>query len=140
MQEQTTQYAMTRQIRTSFTEAVQQTRQALADQGFGIITEIDMMQTFKAKRGIDYHPYVILGACNPDVAHRALEIDQDIGLLLPCNVVIREDADATGSVVVEAIDPVVQLGVTGNPQLIPHAEEIRRRLVDALDAATAAMT
>lgn len=136
MRSDVTRYTIGRQLHASFPDAVQRVRQALSDQGFGIITEIDMMQTFKAKRGIDYHPYVILGACNPDVAHRALAIDQDIGVLLPCNVVIRETAETPGSIVVSAIDPVVQLGVTDNAQLVPHAEEIRERLRQALDAAT----
>jgi len=129
----TTEYAMTRRVRDPFPQAVERVRHALGDHGFGIITEIDMMQTFKTKRGIDYHPYVILGACNPEVAHRALEIDQNIGLLLPCNVVVREDVQQPGSVLVTAIDPVVQLGVTGNSMLEPYAEEIRDRLSRVLD-------
>jgi uncharacterized protein (DUF302 family) len=100
---------------------------ALKDEGFGVLTEIDIAAAFKEKLGTDFRPYRILGACNPPLAHKALGADLDIGLLLPCNVVIYE-ADEPGKTVVATIDPVVQLRVTGREDIEPLAKEVRERM------------
>jgi uncharacterized protein (DUF302 family) len=112
-----------------FADTVARVRAALAAQGFGVLTEIDVSATLKAKLGEQMEDYVILGACNPPFAHQALEVDRSIGLLLPCNVVIRAASDGT---VVEALDPQVMVTLTGRPELKPVADEVSRRLADAL--------
>src|SRR6476646_1376492 len=98
-------YALSTTLHTSFEDAVERTRKALADQGFGVLTEIDMKATLKAKLGEDMEDYLILGACNPPLAHRAVNADRQIGLLLQCNVVVRADPEADGTVLIEAMDP-----------------------------------
>ncbi|GAA4835019.1 DUF302 domain-containing protein [Kitasatospora terrestris] len=117
-----------------FADAVERTRAALADQGFGILTEIDMQATLRAKLGEEIEEYLILGACNPPLAHRALGADRSIGLLLPCNVVVRA---ADGRTVVEAMDPQLIVRVAGNPELAAVADEAAARLRAALDALAA---
>ena len=112
-----------------FTEAVARVRAALAERGFGVLTEIDVTATLRAKLGEQIEDYVILGACNPPFAHQALEVDRSIGLLLPCNVVVRAAAEGT---VVEALDPQVMVTLTGRPELKPVADEVSRRLAAAL--------
>jgi uncharacterized protein (DUF302 family) len=112
-----------------FSKAVARVRAALAEQGFGVLTEIDVTATFKAKLGEQIEDYVILGACNPPLAHRALAADRSIGLLLPCNVVVR--AAGTGTIV-EALDPQIMATLTGRPELKPVADEAARRLAAAL--------
>jgi uncharacterized protein (DUF302 family) len=107
---------------------------ALKAEGFGILTEIDVQATMKAKLGIDRAPYLILGACNPPLAHRALEADPSVGALLPCNVVLREDG---GEIVVEAMDPMAALGIVDAPGVRAVAEEAKARLVRAIDALAA---
>jgi len=116
-----------------YAEAVRHTREALAEQGFGILTEIDVQATLKEKRGLDMEPYVILGACNPDLAHQALEVERAIGVLLPCNVVVSS-VDAGSRV--QILDPQMMASVTGLPQLQPIADEATRRLQTVLDALT----
>ncbi|MGW2488252.1 DUF302 domain-containing protein [Streptomyces sp. NPDC001606] len=120
---------------TDFATAVARVREALAAQGFGILTEIDVTATLKAKLDQDMEDYVILGACNPQLAHRALDADRTVGLLLPCNVVVRTDGDGTA---VQALDPDTMVGLTGLDALRPVAEEATRRLDAALAALTAA--
>lgn len=110
-------------------EAVELTRAALAGQGFGILTEIDVVATLAAKLGREMEPYLILGACNPALAAQALDIEPEIGLLLPCNVVMRREGDTT---IVGALDPRVMVEVPGRPELAPIAEEATRRLDVAL--------
>jgi uncharacterized protein (DUF302 family) len=117
-----------------FAETVELTRAALADNGFGVLTEIDVQATLKKKLDVDMEPYLILGACNPQLAHRALGIERDIGLLLPCNVVVRRDGDRT---VVQALDPQVMVSVPGLPELQPVADEAGKRLAAALEAVAA---
>lgn len=124
-------YGMSTRLRRPFDETVERVRAALKDQGFGVLTEIDVRATLREKLGEAMEPYLILGACNPPLAHRALGVDRRIGLLLPCNVVVRVDGDAT---VVEALDPRIMVGVTGREELDPVAREAARRLESALAA------
>jgi len=127
----TASYALSVDIAVPYPDAVRATREALKAQGFGVLTEIDVRATLKEKLGVDFRPYVILGACNPPLAHRALTAELPIGLLLPCNVIVHE-SDEPGRTVVAALDPVAQLGVAGRKDLEPLAEEVRARLVKAL--------
>ncbi|MDH6455790.1 MULTISPECIES: DUF302 domain-containing protein [unclassified Streptomyces] len=131
-------YDRTVRLDTDFATAVERVREALAEQGFGILTEIDVTATLKAKLGRaaeDMEDYVILGACNPPLAHRALNTDRSIGLLLPCNVVVRRDGDRTA---VQALDPNTMVTLTELDALRPVAEEATRRLDAALASLTAA--
>ncbi len=115
---------------------VERTRAALKDQGFGVLTEIDVKQTMKAKLDVEFRPYVILGACNPPLAHRALSADLGIGLLLPCNVVVYDNGDGTSTV--EAMDPEAALGLVGdNREIADVAREAKTRLQRALAAVAA---
>jgi uncharacterized protein (DUF302 family) len=128
-------YAIAVTVDQPFGQTLTATRDALATQGFGVLTEIDMQATLKAKLGVDIAPQVILGACRPPLAHAALQAEPSIGLLLPCNVVVRAmDADRTR---VETIDPDIMVSVTGNPDLQPVATEARTRLTAALHSLTA---
>lgn len=133
MIEQTTRYGIATTVTLPYEEAVERTREALAAEGFGILTEIDVKATLKKKLDVDFRPYVILGACNPPLAHQALTAERDIGLLLPCNVVIYA-ADEPGRSVVAAMDPVEALALTGNEAIRPLATEVRARLERALSA------
>ncbi|MEV5651016.1 DUF302 domain-containing protein [Nocardia sp. NPDC052254] len=117
-----------------FDEAVERTRAALAAEGFGILTEIDMTATLKAKLGADMEDYRILGACNPPLAHQAVGVDRQIGLLLPCNVVVRRDRSDAATVIVEAMDPQVMVQVTGDAGLEPVAEVAGAKLRAAIAA------
>ena len=111
----------------SMQEVEQQVSAALMEEGFGVLTEIDVQATLKKKLGLDRPAYKILGACNPSLANQALEIDPDIGLLLPCNVVIREEAD--GSKTVAFMDPQAVLQLVDRPEINRLAEEVRTRLL-----------
>lgn len=124
-------YGRTVAVDLPFDEAVTRTREALAGQGFGVLTEIDVQATLRAKLGEEVPEQLILGACNPQLAHRALQVEPDIGLLLPCNVVVRRDGERT---LVQALDPQVMVSVPGNPALAPIAEDAGRRLDAALAA------
>jgi uncharacterized protein (DUF302 family) len=129
-------YGTTVTTALGFEQAVAATRAALAEQGFGVLTEIDVQATLKAKLELDIEPYLILGACNPQLAHQALEVERDIGLLLPCNVVVRRDGDRT---LVQALDPQVMVSLPGLPALQPVADEAGRRLSAALQAVAEAV-
>jgi uncharacterized protein (DUF302 family) len=118
-----------------FAEAVANVREALADEGFGVLTEIDVQATMREKLGEEVEPYLILGACNPPYAHRALVADSELGALLPCNVVIYERRGATH---VSAVDPVVMLSIADNPALEPIAGEIRAKIERAVEKVWAA--
>jgi len=113
-----------------FAEAVAATREALAGQGFGVLTTIDMAGTLKTKLDVDLPPQVILGACNPPLAYRALQVEESIGLLLPCNVVVRALDD--GRTLVQTLDPQVMVSVTGNPALAEVADDAAARLREVL--------
>jgi uncharacterized protein (DUF302 family) len=126
--------AIATQLHTSFEDAVTRTREALAEQGFGVLTEIDVQATLKAKLGQDMENYLILGACNPPLAHRAVEAHRQIGLLLPCNVVVRADPDQSGTVLVEAMNPGLMVEFTGEPELRPVAEEVTGKLQAVIDS------
>ena len=125
-------YGLKREVRLSYEVAERRIREELAAQGFGILTEIDVRETLKKKLDVDFPPYVILGACNPSLAHRALDVEADVGLLLPCNVVVRRDEGA-GTTVVEALDPAPMFALTGNRALSEVAADVRARLQTALD-------
>ena len=133
MIEQTTRYGMSTTIPVAYDEAVARARSALANEGFGILAEMDIAATLKAKLNVDFRPYVILGACNPPLAHRALMAEPDIGLLLPCNVIVYA-ADEPGQSVVAAMDPVEALALTGNDSIRPIAEDVRARLRRVLES------
>ena len=126
-------YGLVESVALPYDEAVQAVRDALAAEGFGVLTEIDVRATLKKKLDVDFRPYVILGACNPPLAHRALSAETNIGLLLPCNVIVYAGDDAQSSVVA-VLDPEVQLGVTGRNDLAPLAADVKARLVRALSA------
>jgi uncharacterized protein (DUF302 family) len=131
-----TPYAIRREVDMSYEEAERRIREELAAQGFGVLTEIDVRATLAKKLGVEFPPYVILGACNPSLAHRALGAEPDIGLLLPCNVVVRRDEEA-GTTVVEAMDPEPIIDLAGNEALAELAAEARSRLLTALDRVAA---
>jgi len=115
-----------------FDEALAKVPSALQSEGFGVLTEIDVQETLRKKLGIEFRRYKILGACNPPLAHRALQTELEVGLLLPCNVVVYED-DA-GKVVISAVDPAQTLGVAGhNVELASLAREVREKLARALE-------
>ncbi|WP_040786476.1 DUF302 domain-containing protein [Nocardia pneumoniae] len=121
-------------LHTSFDEAVTRTRNALSQQGFGVLTEIDMRATLKAKLGEDMEDYLILGACNPPLAHQAVGVDRQIGLLLPCNVIVRRDPTSDTTIIVEAMNPQLIVQVTDNPALQPIAAQAGAKLHAAIDS------
>lgn len=124
---QTTPYGIGTTVALDYDRAVERTREELAREGFGILSEIDVAATLKKKLDVDFRPYVILGACNPPLAHRALMAERDLGLLLPCNVIVYA-GDRAGESVVAAMDPVQALALTGNDSIRPIAEDVRERL------------
>jgi len=121
-------------LRTSFGDAVERTTRALADQGFGVLTTIDVQTTLKQKLGAQMEDYLILGACNPSLAHRALDVDRSIGQLLPCNVVVRSDPADSDTVLVEAMDPQIMVRVTDQPGLQDIADQAAAKLQAAISA------
>ena len=126
-------YALSTTLHTTFEDAVERTRKALADQGFGVLTDIDVKATLKNKLGVDFRPYRILGACNPPLAYRALQLEDKIGTMLPCNVIVQEYPG--DGVEVSAVDPVASMQAIENPGLAEVAKEVQaklRRIVNEL--------
>jgi uncharacterized protein (DUF302 family) len=121
----TTPYGFGTTLPVPYEEAIPRVKEALKAEGFGVLTEIDVRRTMREKLGAEMEPYIILGACNPPLAHRALEQEPDIGLLLPCNVVVRAEGRRSR---VEVADPQAMLGIVGNEELNAVAREARQRL------------
>jgi uncharacterized protein (DUF302 family) len=124
-------YYFARTLSEPFDQAVLRTRAALAEEGFGVITEIDVQQTLKSKIGVDFRPYLILGACNPALAHEALLLEDKVGAMLPCNVVVQDLGD--GRTEVAAIDPVASMQAIDNPELKAKAAAVADRLRAAIE-------
>lgn len=125
-------YYINREIDGSFDDIVTKVREALAKEGFGILTEIDVKATFREKLDVDFQNYIILGACNPPFAYKALTAEDKIGLLLPCNVIVQDKPD--GKIEIAAIDPVVSMVAVKNDEIQPIAEEIRGKLQLVIDS------
>jgi uncharacterized protein (DUF302 family) len=120
-------------VNLPYEQTLERARAGLREQGFGVLTEIDVSATMKAKLNEQFRPYVVLGACNPPLAHRALSADLGIGLLLPCNVVVYDNLDGTSTI--EVMDPEAALGLVGsNPEIASVAREVRSRLERVLDS------
>jgi len=123
------------EVALPYDRAVERAREELAKEGFGVLTEIDVKATLKKKLDVEFRPYIILGACNPPLAHQALSAEPDIGLLLPCNVIVYA-TDDPGRSLVAVIDPVTQLEITGNKQIGPVAEQVRGKMERVLRGLT----
>lgn len=127
-------YGLSTTVPLDYDRAVEKTREALKNQGFGVITEIDVKKTMKEKLGEDFRPYIILGACNPSLAHRALSVESEIGLLLPCNVCVWDNEDGTSTVA--AINVEVLFQIVRRPELMAVAEAVSAKLRKAMEALT----
>jgi uncharacterized protein (DUF302 family) len=136
MVSQTTRYGIATTVALDVPQAIARTKHELAREGFGVLSEIDIAATLKKKLDVTLRPYVILGACNPPLAYQALSAETDLGLLLPCNVVVYA-ADDPGQTVVAAMDPVEALALTGNEAIRPIAEEVKMRLTRVLESVSA---
>ena len=126
------QYGYCRRVEHDFDEAIERVTAELGERGFGVLTTIDVKATLKKKLDVERRPYMILGACNPNFAHQAIDVEEPLGLLLPCNVVVYEDAE--GHTVVSAVDAKAMLSVVHNPALDPVAVEVNALLRAAVDA------
>jgi uncharacterized protein (DUF302 family) len=124
-------YTFDRKIPGKFDDVVERTITALKAGGFGVLTDIDVRATLKQKLGADFRPYRILGACNPPLAHRALQVEDKIGAMLPCNVIVQEMADG---IEVSAVDPLAGMERIGNPALTAIATEVAQKLKQVIDA------
>jgi uncharacterized protein (DUF302 family) len=124
--------ALSTHLATRFDDAVGRTREALTQQGFGVLTEIDVRAALKSKLGVDIEDYLILGACNPALTHRAISEDRETGLLLPCNVLVRADPGDPGRVIIEAMNPGMLLEITGDLALKAIADEVTKKLCAAI--------
>jgi len=123
-------YYIATTLRAPFDRAIELTEAALKDQGFGIIARIDMDKTLKAKIGVDFRPYTILGACNPKLAYQALQLEDKVGTMLPCNVIVQASGEEETEVA--AIDPVASMQAIDNPELKAAAAEVREKLRAAI--------
>jgi len=128
---ETTSYAVVRDLDESFEEVVARVKEALSEEGFGVLSEIDVEGAMREKLGEDVGPYLILGACNPHLAHRGLGVEPDLGVLLPCNVIVRA---LDGRVRVAAMEPLAAMSLAGNEELRPIASEARERIERAVSA------
>jgi uncharacterized protein (DUF302 family) len=129
---ETTSYGMSRKVDIGFDEAEAKVRATLKEQGFGILTEIDVKKTLKDKIDVDFRRYTILGACNPKLAHKALTLEMEIGLMMPCNVIVYEDDE--GATRISAIDPMSAMDVVGNDGLKEFASQVQEKLKIAVEA------
>lgn len=125
-------YNLTKKVGYSFDETLEKTKAALADQGFGVISEIDLKDKFKEKLNVDFREYRILGACNPKLAYQAIEKETHIGVLLPCNVLVQQHDD--GQVEVTAVNPMETMSGVNNQALNPIAQEVSQKLQKAIDS------
>jgi len=125
-------YSVSTKVSTGFDETIERVTEALKTEGFGVLSDIDVAKTLNTKLGVEQRPYRILGACNPHYAHKALSAEPDIGVLLPCNVVVREDSD--DAVHVLFMDPMTVLDLVDNPEVPALATEVRERLDRVLEA------
>ena len=125
-------YYFSKTIKASFDDAIQKTTNALAAEGFGVLTEIDVKETFKKKLNVDFPKYKILGACNPSFAYKALQAEDKIGTMLPCNVIVREKNE--GEVEIAAVDPIASMQAVENPQLENIATEVRAKMQRVVEA------
>jgi uncharacterized protein (DUF302 family) len=125
-------YYFAKTITGPFDEAVARTTDALKAEGFGVITQIDLKETLKAKLGVDFRPYHILGACNPALAHEALQLEDKVGTMLPCNVIVQETRP--GQAEIAAIDPVASMQAIDNPALAEKAQAVRAKLERAIQS------
>lgn len=119
-------YYLAAKLQVPFDDAIARTESALKTEGFGVISRIDIQQTFKSKIDVDFRPYTILGACNPSLAHEALQLEDKVGLMLPCNVIVQQSG--SGGVEVAAIDPVASMLAIDNPELTKAAQVVRDKL------------
>jgi len=125
-------YGIRTTLKSSFEETVPKVVEALKAEGFDVLTEIDVAKTLKAKLGVEMGRYTILGACNPKIAHASLTVERELGLLLPCNVIVYEDEE-TGDTVVSAVDPVRMLSIVDNRELAANANQVKQMLQQAID-------
>lgn len=125
-------YHFSKTLNVSFADAVPRVVEALKKEGFGILTEIDVRETLKKRLGVEFRSYVILGACNPPFAHQALQAEDKIGLMLPCNVIVQEHVE--GSVEVSAIDPIASMQAIGNPRLRGVGEQVQAKLKSVINS------
>ncbi|KFL46420.1 hypothetical protein IL54_1836 [Sphingobium sp. ba1] len=124
-------YYISARLKVPFDDAIARAEAALKTEGFGVISRIDIQQTLKSKIDADFRPYTILGACNPTLAHEALQLEDKVGLMLPCNVIVQQSGSA--EVEVAAIDPVASMQAISNPELVKAAEVVRAKLARAID-------
>jgi uncharacterized protein (DUF302 family) len=124
-------YYFSKKSALGFEEVIEKVKEALKSEGFGVLTEIDVKETLKKKLDVDFHPYRILGACNPPFAYQALQAEDKVGIMLPCNVIVQEKEDG---VEIAAVDPVASMQVIDNPKLSEIASEIRNRLHRVIDS------
>jgi uncharacterized protein (DUF302 family) len=124
-------YAYKRQVALNYDDAVKKLREELQKQGFGVLTEINVKETLKKKLNVDFENYIIMGACNPPFAYQALQAEEDVGIVMPCNVIVF---DRGGKTFVASTLPSVTMGVVGNPKLAPLADQVEGKLKKAIDA------